>query len=58
MLGRRTTGMHTREWEQTQSLVVTCLHPRPTEIPELWTSPTTSVCNQGPRSSQAPQGAS
>ena len=26
--------MHTCEWEQTQSLAVICLHPRPTEIPE------------------------
>ena len=58
MLGRRTTGMQTCEWEQTQSLVVTCLHPCPTEIPEPWISPTTPVCSQGPRPSQAPQGAS
>lgn len=65
MLGRRPGAgqedhryAHMCLWEQTQSLVVTCLHPRPTEIPQPWTSPTTPVCNQGPQSSQAPQEAS
>ena len=58
MLGRRTTDRHTRVCGNRHSLVVTCLHPHPTETPQPWTSPTTPVCNQGPGSSQAPQEAS